>query len=91
MPLTPPTNDDLAAIADRYRFGLGAPDIEAFRVLVTGALASYDAVERRYLATVRDAPVRPSQGAKQRYLLQVPEQVSPCGNRPADQFLNDRA
>jgi amidase len=61
MPLTPPTNDDLAAIADRYRFGLGAPDIEAFRVLVTGALASYDAVERRYLATVRDAPVRPSQ------------------------------
>src|ERR1700733_13787905 len=61
MPLTPPTNDDLAAIADRYRFGLGAPDIEAFRVLGTGALASYDAVERRYLATVRDAPVRPSQ------------------------------
>ena len=61
MPLTPPTNDDLAAIADRYRLGLGAPDIEAFRGLVTGALASYDTVERLYLATVTDAPVRPCQ------------------------------
>jgi amidase len=61
MPLTPPTNDDLAAIAERYQFGLGAPDIESFRVLVTGALASYDTVERLYLATVPDAPVRPCQ------------------------------
>jgi amidase len=61
MPLTPPSNDDLAAIADRYGLGLGAPDIEAFRVLVTGALASYDAVERMYLAEAKNvhAPVRP--------------------------------
>jgi amidase len=62
MPLTPPTNDDLAAIADRYRLGLAAPDIESFRVLVTGALASYDTVERLYLEASKNvhAPVRPS-------------------------------
>jgi amidase len=59
MPLTPPSDDDLAAIAERYRFGLDAPDIESFRVLVTGALASYDLVEKLYLATVTDALVRP--------------------------------
>ena len=59
MPLKPPSDDDLAAIADRYRFGLSGPDIESFRALVTGALSSHDIVERLYLATVTDAYVRP--------------------------------
>jgi amidase len=59
MALTPPTNDDLSDIAARYRLGLDADDIESFRVLVTGALTSYDLVEKLYLATVTDALVRP--------------------------------
>jgi amidase len=48
MAMTPPTSDDLAGIADRYRFHLNSDDIESFRALITGALASYDTVERLY-------------------------------------------
>jgi hypothetical protein len=46
MALTPPTNEDLAEIAGRYRLGLGPGDIEQFREIIAGAVASYDAVER---------------------------------------------
>jgi len=48
MALTPPSNEDLAAIAGRYRLGLGPGDIEQFREIIAGAMASYDAVERLY-------------------------------------------
>ncbi len=58
MAITPPTSDDLARIADRYRFHLNSGDIEAFRVLITGALASYDTVERLYQAHLPEPPGR---------------------------------
>ena len=59
MALTPPTNDDLAEIAGRYRLALGSADIESFREIITGALASYDAVERLYEASRPEPPDRP--------------------------------
>ncbi len=58
MAVTPPTHEDLAAIADRYRFGLTAPDVESFRAIIAGALASYDAVERLYAARLPEVPAR---------------------------------
>ena len=59
MAITPPTNDDLAEIAGRYRLGLEAGDVESFRQIITGALASYDAVERMYQAHAPELPDRP--------------------------------
>src|SRR5690348_3629380 len=59
MALTPPTNEDLAEIAGRYRLGLGPGDIEQFRAIIAGAVVSYDTVERLYEATRPDAPDRP--------------------------------
>ena len=59
MPLMPPTNEDLAEIAGRYRLGLGPGDIEQFREIITGAVASYDAVERLYEASRPEPPDRP--------------------------------
>jgi amidase len=59
MAMTPPTNEELAEIAGRYRLGLGPDDIETFRAIITGALASYDAVERMYAARVPEPPDRP--------------------------------
>src|SRR5437762_2730203 len=61
MAITPPTNDDLAEIAGRYRLGLDAGDVESFRQIITGALASYDAVERMYQAKGPGMPGRPYQ------------------------------
>jgi amidase len=61
LAMTPPTNDDLASIADRYRFDLNAQDVESFRAVIAGALASYDAVERLYTARLPEAPSRPYQ------------------------------
>ena len=62
MALTPPTNEDLAEIAGRYRLGLGPGDIEQFREH-TAALASYDAVERLYEASLPTAgPALPLAG-----------------------------
>src|SRR5215469_15991702 len=58
VPLTPPSNDDLAAIADRYRLGLSPHDIEHFQVLISGALTSYDVVERRYSERLPEPPAR---------------------------------
>jgi amidase len=58
MAVTPPTSDDVAQIAERYRFGLGADDVESFRVIIAGLLASYDAVERMYAASLPEAPSR---------------------------------
>jgi amidase len=59
MALTPPTNEDLAEIAGRYRLGLGPGDIEQFRDIIAGAVASYDAVERLYEASRPEPPDRP--------------------------------
>ena len=59
MAMTPPTNEDLAAIAARYRLGLGDADVEEFRAIITGALASYDEVERLYVASLPEPPDRP--------------------------------
>src|SRR3989440_679678 len=61
MAITPPTHDDLAEIAGRYRLGLGPGDVESFRQIITGALASYDAVERMYQAHAPEMPGRPYQ------------------------------
>jgi amidase len=58
MAVTPPTSDELAQIAGRYRLGLDARDVESFRAIITGALASYDAVERLYAARLPEAPGR---------------------------------
>lgn len=58
MSITPPSNDDLAEIANHYRFGLSSADVESFRVLVSDALASYDAVERLYRARLPEPPSR---------------------------------
>ena len=61
MAITPPSADDVAAIADRYGLGLSPQDVESFRVFVTDALASYDAVERLYQARLPEPPARPWQ------------------------------
>ena len=58
MAATPPTAEEVAAIADRYRFGLGPRDAEEFREIIAGALASYDAVERLYQERLPAAPDR---------------------------------
>ena len=58
MAITPPTNDDLAEIAGGYRLGLDPDDVESFRQIITGALASYDAVERMYQAHAPEMPDR---------------------------------
>ena len=52
MTVTPPSVEELAAIADRYGLGLRPRDIGWFRELVAGALSSYDVVERLYAASV---------------------------------------
>jgi len=55
----PPIRDDLAEIAEQYRFGLSAQDVESFRAIIAGAMASYDAVERMYAARLPQMPHRP--------------------------------
>ncbi len=59
MPVTPPSNDQVAAIADRYGLGLAPGDVEEFRELIAGALTSYDVVERLYQASRADVPGPP--------------------------------
>src|SRR6266851_3793219 len=61
MAITPPTATELATIAERYGFHLTPRDVESFLALMTGALASYDAVERLYEARRPDPPSRPCQ------------------------------
>jgi amidase len=61
MAVTPPSSDDLAEIAERYRLGLDASDVESFRAIIGDALASYDAVERLYAASLPEPPDRPYQ------------------------------
>ncbi len=63
MTVRPPSGEELAAIADRYGLGLGPGDIEWFRELITGALASYDVVERLYAARLPEPPARDTEAA----------------------------
>ncbi len=56
--IMPPTSDDLAELAARYRFGLGAGDIESLRGAIGGALESYEVVERLYAERVPEPPSR---------------------------------
>jgi amidase len=56
--ITPPTRDDLAELAARYRFGLGAADIESLRGAIGGALESYEVVERLYAERLPEPPSR---------------------------------
>src|SRR6266498_2952976 len=58
MAIKPPTAGDLAEIAGHYGFHLTSHDLESFRALVTDALASYDTVERLYLAQIPEPPSR---------------------------------
>jgi amidase len=58
MAITPPTSDDLAELAARYRFGLDAGDIESLRGFIGGALESYEVVERLYQARLPEPPSR---------------------------------
>jgi amidase len=59
VPVTPPSNDQIAAIADRYGLGLAPGDVEEFRELIAGAVTSYDVVERLYQASRARLPVPP--------------------------------
>jgi amidase len=57
VPVTPPTDEDLARIAAHYGLHLGADDLRSFGALAGGMLVSYDEVERLYEQT-RPAPPR---------------------------------
>ena len=56
MAVTPPSDSELAAIAERYGLGLGPADIAGYRELIAGALTSYDEVERLYAARAPELP-----------------------------------
>ncbi|HEX6452977.1 MAG TPA: amidase [Trebonia sp.] len=58
MAVTPPSDDEIAAIAERYGLGLGPEEVGEFRELIAGALESYDVVERLYAARVPEPPAR---------------------------------
>jgi amidase len=61
MPVTPPSNSDIAAIADRYGLGLGPGDVAVFRELLARSVASYDVVEQLHqeaLARLPETPAR---------------------------------
>src|SRR6185437_15968148 len=59
VPVTPPSNDEIAAIADRYGLGLGPEDVEKFRELIGGELTSYEVVEQLYQASRARSPEPP--------------------------------
>ena len=58
MPVTPPTDEDLARIADHYGFHVTEPDLLSFQALASGLLVSYDEVERLHKKTRQAAPQR---------------------------------
>jgi amidase len=60
VPVTPPSDDDIAAIASRYGLGLDAGDVEKFRALMVGALTSYYVVEQLYQASQAREPELPA-------------------------------
>jgi amidase len=86
MAITPPTNDDLAEIAERYRLGLDAGDVESFRAIITGALGSYDAVERLYAASLPEPPSRayqwPGEAGNELGAWYVTSEIKGAGDGP---------
>ena len=56
MTFTPPSGEELAAIAERYGLGLDSQDIEWYRQLIAGAMTSYGVVERLYKARLTEPP-----------------------------------
>ncbi len=58
MTVTPPSDDDITAIGDRYRLGLGPQEVAEYRRLIADALESYDIVERLYAERLPDPPAR---------------------------------
>jgi amidase len=48
MPVRPPDDTEISAVADHYRLGLSAADRASFSPFVTGLLSSWDAVEELY-------------------------------------------
>ena len=86
MAVTPPTSDELAEIAQRYRLGLDAADIESFRAIITGAVTSYDAVERLYAARRPEAPDRayrwPAEADNELGAWYVTSEITTAGDGP---------
>jgi amidase len=86
MAFTPPTSDELAAIAERYRLGLDSADIEQFRAIIAGAAASYDEVERLYAARRPEPPGRdyqwPSEAENELGAWYVLSEITAAGDGP---------
>ena len=86
MAITPPTSDELAEIARRYRLGLDASDVESFLAIITGALASYDAVEDLYAARRPEAPRRayrwPAEADNELSAWYVTSEIKTAGDGP---------
>jgi amidase len=86
MTIARPTHDDLAEIAARYGFGLSPQDVESFHALITGALGSYDEVERLYAASVPAPPQRayewPAQAGNELGAWYVTTQITTRGDGP---------
>jgi amidase len=86
MTITPPSRDDLAAIADRYRLGLSPQDAQAFVPIGTGALASYEAVERMYAGRLPQPPERsyrwPAPAGNELGAWYVTSQITGAGDGP---------
>ena len=58
MPVTPPTPEEIAALAERDRLGLDTEGLAAFAPLVTGSFGAYDRVEELWAAQAPVAPQR---------------------------------
>lgn len=59
MPITPPDNAAIEAIASQYGLDLDASDAESFRPFVEGLLGSWNAVEDLYAEIAPEGPERP--------------------------------
>lgn len=58
MPVEPPDAAALSGVAAHYGLGLSGSDIESFSPMVTGLLASWDAVEELYATSAPVVPER---------------------------------
>ncbi len=58
MPVDPPDNAALAAVAEHYGLALSEADVESFSPMVHGLLGSWDAVEELYHASAPSMPER---------------------------------
>jgi amidase len=58
MPVDPPDDAALAAVAEHYGLGLSDADVASFSPMVHGLLGSWDAVEELYHATAPTMPER---------------------------------